>query len=164
MRKLVITGMAALAGALSAATVARAQVAKDFIGTWTLVSAITDRDGTKSDIFGPNAKGALVFDAYGRYTITFISSDLPKFAANNRAAGTAEENKAVISGSLAHFGTYTADEAAKNFTFEIESSTYPNWSNTAQKRAFSITGAELTYTDPNASAGGRATVIWRRVK
>jgi hypothetical protein len=105
-----------------------------------------------------------VFDTSGRYTITFVSSELPKFAANNRAAGTAEENKAVVTGSLAHFGTYTVDEAGKSFTFQIQSSTYPNWSNTAQKRAFSIAGEELTYTDPNASAGGRATVIWRRAK
>ena len=100
--------------------------------------------------------------ARGRYTITFISPELPKFAANNRAAGSPEENKAVVVGSLAHFGTYTVDEVDKSFTFHIEYSTYPNWSSTAQRRAFSIAGNELTYTDPNASAGGRATVIWRR--
>jgi Lipocalin-like domain len=163
MNKLVI-GMAAMVIAASAPIAAFAQAAKDLVGIWTLVSAITERDGTKSDIFGPTARGALVFDTSGHYTITFVSSDLPKFAANNRAAGTAEENKAVVTGSPAHFGTYTVDEAGKSFTFQIESSTYPNWSNTAQKRAFSIAGEELTYTDPNASAGGRATVIWRRLK
>src|SRR5262249_39791770 len=99
---------------------------------------------------GPRARG--VGGARGRYTITFISPELPKFAANNRAAGSPEENKAVVVGSLAHFGTYTVDEVDKSFTFHIEYSTYPNWSSTAQRRAFSIAGNELTYTDPNASA------------
>lgn len=103
MNKLVI-GMAVMVIAASAPIAAFAQAAKDLVGIWTLVSAITERDGTKSDIFGPTARGALVFDTSGHYTITFVSSDLPKFAANNRAAGTAEENKAVVTGSLAISG------------------------------------------------------------
>ena len=147
---------------IGAPTGSTAQTAKDLVGSWTLVSAVTEREGVKSDIFGPTAKGALVFDARGRYTITFISPELPKFAANNRAAGSPEENKAVVVGSLAHFGTYTVDEADKSFTFHIECSTYPNWSSSTQRRAFSVAGNELAYTDPNASAGGRARVIWRR--
>ena len=77
-----------------------AQTAKDFVGTWMLVSAITERDGDKSDTFGPNAKGVLMFDANGHYMITFIGASLPKFASNNRATGTADENKAVVGGSL----------------------------------------------------------------
>jgi hypothetical protein len=159
-----IRSIAAFSIVLSMPVAAFAQGGQELAGGWTYVSAVTERDGTKSDIFGPAAKGALVFDTHGRYTITFISSGLPKFAANNRAAGTAEENKAVVTGSLAHFGTYTVDQEGKNFTFHIEASTYPNWTNTEQKRAFSIAADELTYTDPNASAGGRATVIWKRVK
>jgi hypothetical protein len=34
-------------------------------------------------------------------------ADLPKFAANNRNVGTPEENKAIVQGSFAYFGTYT---------------------------------------------------------
>jgi len=133
--------------------------------TWTLVSAITERDGTKSDIFSAPGRGAPSCSTPPATTRSPSSArSSPKFAANNRAAGTAEENKAVVTGSLAHFGTYTVDEAGKSFTFQIEASTYPNWSNTAQKRAFSITGEDLTCTDPNASAGGRTTVIWGRAK
>jgi hypothetical protein len=51
--------------------------AKDLIGTWSLVSVVTERDGKKSDAYGPNAKGSLVFDANGRYSIIFIAADLP---------------------------------------------------------------------------------------
>jgi hypothetical protein len=57
-----------------------------------------------------------VFDTLGRYTITFISSG--RLAANNHAAGTAEEIKAIVTGSLTHFGTYTVDQEGKNFVFQ----------------------------------------------
>jgi len=53
-----------------------------------------------------------------------LKSDLPKFAANNRQAGTPEENKAVVQGSLAYFGTYSVDEAAKTVTIHIESCSF----------------------------------------
>ncbi|WP_050419294.1 lipocalin-like domain-containing protein [Bradyrhizobium tropiciagri] len=94
--------------------------AKNLIGTWTLVSVVTERDGKKSDAYGPNAKGSLVFDANGRYSIIFIAADLPKFASGNRCMGTADENEAVVAGSLAHFGTYVVDEADRSFTFQVE--------------------------------------------
>src|SRR5215469_7193240 len=145
-------------------TQAIAQTAKEFVGSWTLVSSTTKLDGVKSDTFGPNPKGLLVFDAGGRYVITFFAANLPKFASNNRASGTTDENKAIVTGSLAHFGTYTVNEADKSFTFHIENATFPNWDNTEQKRAFGISGDELKYTTPVATAGGTATLIWKRVK
>ena len=141
-----------------------AQTAKDFVGTWTLVSAITERDGNKSDTFGPNAKGVLMLDANGHYTMTYIGANLPKFTSNNRATGTADENKAIVGGSLAHFGTYVVNEADKSLTFRVESATFPNWDNSDQKRSFVMTGDELRYLTPSATAGGTATVTWKRVK
>jgi hypothetical protein len=166
MKRIVVLAIVATMAAITSPIGALAQSAKDFVGTWTFVSAITERDGQKLDTFGPNAQGLLMFDAKGRYTITFIGATLPKFASNNRAAGTADENKAVIAGSLAHFGAYSVDEAGKSFTFRIEKATYPNWDGTEQKRAFVMTGDELKYTTPPGagSAGGTATVTWRRAK
>ena len=49
-----------LLGVALAASDACAQTAKDFVGTWTLVSAVTEQGGTKTDTFGPNSKGILV--------------------------------------------------------------------------------------------------------
>jgi hypothetical protein len=104
MKRLILGLIAAFITLFAIDYSASAQTGKDLVGTWNLVSAITDKDGTKSDIFGPDAKESLIFDANGRYMIAFVAASLPKFAANNRAAGTPEENKAVIAGSLAHFG------------------------------------------------------------
>ena len=105
-----------------------------------------------------------MLDASGHYTLTFIGANLPKFVSNNRATGTADENKAIVGGSLAHFGTYVDNEADKSFTFRVESATFPNWDNTDQKRSFVMTGDELRYLTPFATAGGTATVTWKRVK
>lgn len=88
---------------------------------------------------------------------------LPKFAGDNRMAGTPEEYKAIVNGAIAHFGSYVVDE--KTISFRIDTSTYPNWDGTEQKRSFTLAGDTLTYTVGNASVGGgAATLVWKRAK
>src|SRR5260370_2336995 len=164
MNRIVMFAITALTIGIASPVAAVAQSAKDFVGTWTLVSAITERDGNKIDTFGPNAKGVLMFDANGHYTITFIGANLPKFASNSRATGSADENKAIVGGSIAHFGTYVVNEADKSFTFRIDSATFQNWDKTDQKRSFVMTGDELKYALPAGSAGGTGAVTWKRAK
>jgi hypothetical protein len=147
----------------SALTKADAQTARDIVGTWTLVSAVAQQGGARTDVFGPDPSGTIVFGSDGRYVLAFLRSDLPKFASNNRASGTAEENKAVVQGSIAHFGTYTVDEAGKTLVFRIQSSTFPNWAGAEQRRAMALSADELTYTSPG-SAGTATQVTMRRVK
>ena len=93
-----------------------------------------------------------------------MRAQLPKFAANKRNAGTAEENKEVVGGSIAYYGTYSM--SGTELTLHVESCTFPNWTGTDQKRHdVSISGDELKYTNPAPSVGGPATVlVWRRVK
>lgn len=147
----------------SAWTRADAQTNRDIVGTWTLVSAVAQQGGARTDVFGPNPSGTLVFGSDGRYVLAFLRSDLPKFASNNRASGTPDENKAVVQGSIAHFGTYAVDEAGKTLAFRIESSTFPNWAGVEQRRDMALGGDQLTYTSPG-SAGTAAQVTMRRVK
>ena len=141
-----------------------AQSAKDLVGSYNLASAVSEIDGKKSDTFGPNAKGALSLEANGRYVLVITGANLPKFASNNRATGTAEEYKAVVNGSIAHFGTYSVNEAEKSIVFRVESATFPNWNGGDQKRSFLVKGDELQYHVAAASAGGTATVTWKRAK
>ena len=144
---------------------AAAQTAKSLVGAWTLVSADNvDASGKRAPTFGPNARGSLIFTSGGRYSINIARASLPKFASDNRAKGTAQENQAVIAGSIAHFGKYTVDEKDKAFTFHIETSTYPNWDGTAQKRPFTVTGDELKYGVAAGSAGGRVELVMKRAK
>jgi hypothetical protein len=96
-----------------------AQTANDLVGAWTLVSITLEKDGEKTDFYGPNPQGRLMYDASGHFSVIISRSDLPRFASNNRGRGTAEENKAIVQGSLV--------------TSHVESSTFPNWNGTDGK-------------------------------
>jgi Lipocalin-like domain len=141
-----------------------AQTAKDLAGTWTLVSNVSEQGGNKTDTYGPNPKGILIVDANGRYVLAVARAGLPKVASNNRTTATPEENKAIVQGSITHFGTLSVNAEDKTITFKIETSTFPNWDGIEQKRPFTITGDELQYTVPAQSGGGTGTVVWKRAK
>src|SRR4030095_2795630 len=117
-----VSAVAALALALlpSSAVGQQKSLKDQLVGTWTLVST----DNVQN--FGANPKGMLVFDGNGRYALVFMRSDLPKFTASTADKGTAEENKAVMQGMVAHFGTYTVNEADKIITSRAEGSWFPN--------------------------------------
>jgi hypothetical protein len=141
-----------------------AQSASEIVGTWSLVSSVTERDGVRTDQFGTGAKGMLVLDGAGHFMLTIIGPDLPKFISNNRAAGTPDENKAVVSKSIAMIGDYSVSTSDKTLTFKVGSATFPNWNGTEQKRLLSpLEGDVLKYVTPTASSGGVGTVTWRRV-
>jgi Lipocalin-like domain len=138
---------------------------KDLVGSWTLVSSVVEQGGNRVEPFGPNPKGALIFDTSGRYAAMIARPALPKLASDNRTAATADEAKAIVAGSIAHFGSYAISEVDKTITFRIETSTHPNWDGAEQKRNYTLSGDELKYTVSTAAVGGgSATLVWRRVK
>jgi hypothetical protein len=141
--------------ALSAGNAA-AQLAKDVIGGWTIVSA--------GDAYGPTPKGSLIFDPNGRFSVQLMRHDLPKYVSNNRTQGTPAEYKATVEGSLAYFGTYSI--SGTDLNLHIEGSTFPNWIGLDQKRInLSVSGDELRYTQPTPSGGGPAALlVWKRAK
>jgi hypothetical protein len=141
-----------------------ASTAKQLIGYWTLVSIKNEQDGKTTEPFGPNPKGLFIFDRSGRYVAMQFRSDIPKFASDNRGTGTAEENKAVVVGALAHFGKYSVNEKEGSYTVRPEAGTYPNWVGVDQKRLFSISKDELKITNPSGSRGGTSTLILKRAK
>lgn len=140
-----------------------AQTTNTLQGTWRLVSSIRVQDGKVTDQFGTGAKGMMILDAEGRFMLTIVGPNLPKFVSNSRASGTPEENKAVVAGSIAMFGRYTYDPASKTMTLRTELATFPNWNATEQRRSvITLNGDELKYATAQASGGGTATVTWRR--
>src|SRR5262245_1156116 len=98
------------------------------------------------------------------YIISVMRSDRPKYASNNFAEGTAEENKATAQGTITYFGTYSVSEADRTIAIHIEGSSFPNWDGADQKRLFVFSGNELKLISPAASGAGTAEVIWKRAK
>lgn len=133
------------------------------VGSWSLlVDDAVKADGTHAPNFGPNPEGLVMFGSDGHFSLIVMRSGRAKFASNNRTGGTADENKATVTGSNAFFGTYTVDEPTKTLTFHVEGATYPNLAGTMQKRTItSLTaGDEITWTNP-ATKGETA---WKWVK
>ncbi len=159
MKRITALALASFVSLTVASGAALAQSAKSLVGAWTLVDV--------GDTYGKNPKGSLIFDASGRYALTITRSDLPKFASNSRVKGTPDENKAVVGGSISHFGRYKVNAKDKTLVMEIEGSTYPNWNGTSQSRPFTVAKDELRYkvAVPSAGAGtGSNEVVWKRAK
>jgi hypothetical protein len=135
------------------------------VGSWILTSLISGEGASETLPYGANPKGCMMVDANGRFSITVARSDLPKFASNNRMMGTAEENKAIVQGVIAYFGTYDIDESTHVLTVHVEGSTFPNFDYGTQTRILSFRGDdEVTYFNPTPSMGGTAKVTYRRAK
>jgi hypothetical protein len=105
-----------------------------------------------------------MFGSDGRYMLTYLRRDLPKVASDSMTRQTADESEAIAQGSISHFGTYSVDPVSKTLVFRIESSTFPNWTGTEQRRPLSLSGDELTYTNPEGQTGFDTHVVLRRIK
>ena len=164
MKKAAILTIAAMSLAWPAIPAQAQSLKQQLVGAWSFVSSTTKLpDG--SAVWGSNPKGLLIFSENGSYSSTIIRSDIPKFASPDRSKGTPDENKAVVSGSIASIGTYSVDEAKKSFTVRFEASTYPNNTGTEQTRPFTITGDELRITNPSPSVGGTPSqLVYKRAK
>jgi hypothetical protein len=106
------------------------------------------------------AASALVFTSDGHFIYLYSRGDLPKFVSNNRTTGTPEENKAVVQGSIATFGTYSF--AGTDLLIKVEHSTFPNWIGADQKRTITVTGDQLKWTNAAGSGGGVVELVLKR--
>ena len=132
MNRLTVRALTAMSllvlGAVLLANDADAQPTKErLVGAWTFVSAESVRaDGSKVEVFGPNPKGTMIFSSDGHFALIQMRADLPNFASNSRDRGTPEENRAVVEGSIAYFGTYSVNESEKVINVQLEGSTFAN--------------------------------------
>ena len=154
-------GVALLPGSASAQM---KSLKEQLIGTWTIVSwDQVGKDGKNFQRFGANPKGVHVFDASGRFFGMFARPDLPKFKVSDPMRTTADENRAVMEGSIAYFGTYSVDEAGKSISIRLESSTFPNQVGGEQKRTIaSISANDLKLTNQSTLTGGVITYVMKR--
>jgi Lipocalin-like domain len=67
---------------------ARAQTAKDLVGAWIAVSNVAEQGGVKSEPYGANPQGMLIFEADGRYGLILSRKDIPRLTAARMARAT----------------------------------------------------------------------------
>src|SRR5262245_58714006 len=97
------------------------------VGTWMIVRCeVVQPDGGKAPLVaGNNPLGQFIFTEDGHFGFQ-VAAELPKFASGDFRKTTPEENKAVVAGSMAYFGTYTTSDANKTIGLHIERSSIPN--------------------------------------
>ena len=159
------TALLSLGMAFSGAAFAQQKSLKEqLVGSWIVVSVDnTAPDGKKSQTFGPNPKGMLIFGTNGHYSQTIVDPGVPKFKINNRLKGTPEENAAAVHGTTTSFGTWTVDEASKTITVRNVGGMFPNQAGTDSPRTVtSITADELKLSTPVTATGLRSDNVWKR--
>jgi hypothetical protein len=136
------------------------------VGTWTLVSfQNTAADGTKTPVFGPQPKGIFMIDAGGHYAMVLTDPGRPKWKSNLRTQLSTEELANAAKGLVAQYGSWSVDETSKVLTRKVEGALSPNLAGTEQKPTISLSGDELTVTDPNSGVtGGKTDTVFRRTK
>lgn len=134
-------------------------------GTWTLDFAdVKHPDGTRTHDFGDAPTGMLQIDHAGHYSLFIFNSSRPRFAANDRNAGTPSELRAAFLGTSSHFGTVAIDPLKGTLTFHIEGATYPNWEGTTQVRSYELSGDMLSYKVPPRPNGDIPLTGWKRLR
>ena len=140
--------------------------AEQLTGFWSLVEVYyTNAAGTRVDSLGKDPRGRLRLDSDGTFTCQIMAQGLPKFKSNNRENGTAEENHAVVKGSISYYGTYKVNEAEQVLDMVIDACTFPNFDGVRQQRPFTLTGDRLTFTNKNSSVAGSVVhQTWKKIK
>jgi hypothetical protein len=138
------------------------------VGAWQLV--LVDNvlaDGSRVHLYGPNPQGLVIFDTTGHYALQIMSAGRPKFAANDKSKGTADEYRAAVQGSNCHYGTYRIDDANKTITLHVEGATFANWESTNLVWPFTVGRDESKFTVPHPTTGGPGAtgeIVWKRLR
>lgn len=144
-----------------------ASTAQDLVGTWRVVSATFFEQGKEEGqlFYGANPRGRLTFDENGNYALIVLDADMLKepFKINDRERGTDDENRRVVHGSIANFGTYKVVDGT--LVLSIEHATFPNWNGLVQKRRLlpSAEGSLKYEVKPASSGGGTAIFVWEQI-
>src|SRR5262245_19762076 len=138
------------------ATVSAQATMKSVAGTYSAVAV---------PAFGDNPRGKLILSPDGHYVVVVGRAKIAPVAAGARTKATDAENKALVDGSIAHYGKWSIDDGGKAITFHVEMSSFPNWDNKPQKRELRKTGDTLVYVVAAPSTGGAPSELtWKRIK
>ena len=151
------------------ATSAKSGIARQFVGTWKMVSVEERRPNGEvvEPRYGARPIGYIMYDATGHVAVQIMKPGRPRFASNDAEQATQAEAKSAFEGYGAYFGTYEVNEAEGYVVHHVEGSVFPNYVGTDQKRFFELSGDQLVLKPPTRQVGGEqhtTRVNWQRVK
>ncbi len=141
--------------------------AHPLVGGWRLRTwvSIAD-DGAEAHPMGDSPDGLLTYSAGGTMIGIMGPGGRPRFATDDVTGGTADERASAFVTFIAYGGRYEVDGDA--VTHNVETSLFPNWIGTQQRRRWSLdpSGRHLTLTSPPLMLGGAMRIqrmVWERV-
>jgi hypothetical protein len=163
MRPRIALALVLLFGTVMLEAQQAADVQRQFIGNWRLVSFEQfDEKGTAR----PSAYtgGRIMYDAAGHMAAQLTYSNRKPLSTPSNEA----ERAAAYGSFLSYFAKYSIDPAAKTVTHHVEGSTNPNWvstqTNLVRWYAFSADGNRLMLSTKNAAGRVTGTLTWDRIR
>jgi lipocalin-like protein len=152
--------------ALGASSPTMADENTRLLGTWKLVSAVSEElaTGQKTNIYRGTPVGFITYGADGRVMTIIVDSDRKKPAAN---VATAAEAEALFRSMAAYAGTYTI--RGNQVIHRPDASWNETWTGSDQIRDYRFEGERLllaTAPSPNPFTGKMSvrTLVWEKVK
>ena len=139
---------------------------EQLVGTWTLrVCEVVAQDGTRSPlVMGDNPAGQYILTDDGHFSFQ-ATAELSRFVSDDRMNSTPKEDKAVVQGSIAYYGTYTVNDADRTIAVHTERSSFPNLNGTDGKRIVTTLSPDrMSYVNPVRMARGTINCAYRRAK
>ena len=137
------------------------------VGGWRLRSwvSIAD-DGSETQPMGDAPNGLLAYTAGGTMVGIMGPDGRARFATDDVTGGTPDEQAGAFATFIAYGGRYEID--GDTVTHHVETSLFPNWIGTAQRRRWALDadGRVLTLTSPPLVLGGTTRIqrlTWERV-
>ncbi len=135
---------------------------KQLVGSWTLLSYVTENpDGSFGKPYA-EAVGRLSYDEHGHMAGQVMRPGRLQVAAGQ---WTAQDVRSAYAGYIAYFGTYEVNEAADTVVHHVHGALNPGWVGGRQVRRMRFDGDLLILsTDvPKAGAMVRHTLTWKKL-
>jgi lipocalin-like protein len=163
-----LTAVATLAaiGAISGQRNALADEKDRLVGTWKLVSGVSEEleTGQKTEIYKGAPTGFITYGSDGRVMTIIVDSNRKKPAG---AVATSAEADALFRSMVAYAGTYSV--RGNQLIHRPDASWNETWTGTDQVRNYKFDGEHLnlaTEASPNPFTGKMSvrTLVWEKVK
>jgi len=139
----IVAGSAFMLLALTAVTASLAQtpatsIKDQLVGAWQLESITINNIAP----YGASPQGSMILTADGHYAVIVLSNG----GARN----------------ISYFGTYTVNAADSTITMHIGGSTHAKANGRDQKHPVTLSGDELTVSNPTSASRGSIKLTWKR--
>ena len=138
------------------------------VGTWTLVSWGTLSGGVETPVpMSEGATGIITYSQDGHVCVNIMGANRPRFASPDFMGGSVDEKAAAFETFVGYCGRYEVNEQERFVTHTLQTSWYPNWTGSGQKRFVEMTANRIRLTAPPVLFQGKQVVgvlVWERAR